>query len=145
MHQGRLLQVAAPTELYRSPDNEFVATFLGKGRIIEGKVVSTQAAFVMVEVEGGVFRCRGQAAPGSQVRILIRPEHVAIVASDDSNAVWRNLTIEEATPAGETTDVLLGRGAFKLESVVLGQSRLAIGTTASVRLDPDGPVVIPQQ
>lgn len=145
MHHGCLLQVAAATELYRSPGNDFVATFLGRGRLFEGKVVSAQSTSLMVKVQGGVFRCRGRATPGSKVMVLIRPEHVIVTSNQDSDAVWRDLIIEEATPAGEITDILLGRGTFKLDAVVLGQSRLAIGTTVAVMLTPDGPFVMPQQ
>ena len=144
MHQGQLLQIATPGELYRSPRSEFVATFLGKGQLLNARVVSAQPEHLTVEAAGAVFRCRGQAVPGSAVKVLIRPEHVLLKVNDSGDAVWRDLTVEEVTPAGETTDIVLTRGDLRIESVVLGPASQRLGEKAAVGLSPDGPVVMPQ-
>ena len=144
MHDGRLLQVSAPTDLYSSPETEFVATFLGKGRLIEGKVKSVDAMHLIVEAEGGRFNCRGQAPVGAVVRVLIRPEHLFLAPNTEPGLTWTDMTIEEVVPAGETTEVLLGRGNFKLEAVMLGRVPHQPGTLTGVKLDPDGPLIMPQ-
>ena len=143
MRNGSLLQVAAPGELYSSPNYEFVATFLGKGRLFDGKIVTLHSGGLTVEVEGAVFTCRGRGQPGNSVKVLIRPEHVHIHPNDPASATWRNLTVLEVTPAGETTDIVLGCGEFRIESVVLGQAVNKPGDTVAVSLSINGPTIMP--
>lgn len=143
MRNGRLLQVAAPGELYRSPNDEFVATFLGKGRLFDGEIVTLHSGGLTVKVENAVFSCRGYGQPGNAVKVLIRPEHVHIHPNDFAHATWRNLTVQEVTPAGETSDIVLGRGDFRIESVVLGPAVHRRGDSVAVSLSPDGPSIMP--
>jgi sulfate/thiosulfate transport system ATP-binding protein len=82
MSYGRLLEVGRPDELYRTPQTEFVATFLGSANLLVGK---TDANGVRI---GSVrFPTPASTSPGSQklngqrVQILFRPEEVAL-ASD---------------------------------------------------------------
>lgn len=79
MNQGRIQQVASPTELYNRPDNMFVAGFIG----------SPAMNFMDGRVEGGSIRLEGQSISlgeeqakmlqsydGSAVVVGIRPEHI---------------------------------------------------------------------
>jgi ABC-type Fe3+/spermidine/putrescine transport system ATPase subunit len=89
MHQGRLQQVGNPNELYATPQSEFVATFLGKGALLDAKVLEARPDHVDVQAHGGQFTCRGKAAPGAMVRVLIRPEQVFLVPqASHREPVW---------------------------------------------------------
>ncbi len=39
-NHGKIMQVGTPQEVYNKPDNLFIATFIGKGALLEGTVVS---------------------------------------------------------------------------------------------------------
>ena len=82
LNHGRIEQVGAPLELYRSPRNLFVAAFIGSPRmnLIKGRVSAMSGgnatlAFagteVMIGAEAGVL------LQGAEVTIGIRPEHMA--------------------------------------------------------------------
>jgi putrescine transport system ATP-binding protein len=83
MDQGRLVQVAAPGEIYEQPKSRFIAEFVGDVNILEGRVSGR---------EDGLWRVATAAAPaplviddpdevletGQGVAIAVRPEKMRI-------------------------------------------------------------------
>jgi multiple sugar transport system ATP-binding protein len=84
LHGGRVEQVGSPLELYNHPANTFVAGFIGspKMNLIELKVLSAAANSVAIELPGGgtmTLPVKSDGlAPGSEVILGIRPEHLQI-------------------------------------------------------------------
>lgn len=73
IHEGQLLQLAAPRDLYDQPVNTTVASFVGKANLWQGKVVA--AGVVTTRI--GDINCNTADWPiGSEVTLLIRPEVV---------------------------------------------------------------------
>ena len=77
LRAGRIEQVGAPMDLYRDPDNRFVAGFIGspsmnfvRGTVKGGDVVSTGLAQTVPKA--------GSAQDGQEVLIGLRPEHLAL-------------------------------------------------------------------
>ena len=52
MHQGRIMQYAAPEVLYQRPANDFVARFVGFENLIPMRVVARQGGAVTAEARG---------------------------------------------------------------------------------------------
>jgi lactose/L-arabinose transport system ATP-binding protein len=78
LRAGRIEQVGAPLELYRDPDNRFVAGFIGspamnflKGTVAPGGV-EVPALGRVVEVASAL------PAAGTAVTLGVRPEHLAV-------------------------------------------------------------------
>jgi iron(III) transport system ATP-binding protein len=73
---GRIQQVGAPVDLYDSPANRFVATFLGTANLIEGRI-EPGSRFVAADglVLGGV---RGEVGPGC---LSLRPQAITLVGT----------------------------------------------------------------
>ena len=79
MQSGRVMQLGTPEDVYRRPTSEFVATFLGTTNILPGKVLEAADGLVGVMLDGGALvAATGHAAPGSTVRIAVRPESVVL-------------------------------------------------------------------
>ncbi|MFK7868432.1 MAG: ABC transporter ATP-binding protein [Roseobacter sp.] len=79
LRMGRIEQVGAPLELYRNPDNKFVAGFIGSPAMnfLEGTV---GAGGVEVPALGRVVAVSVQLpAAGTKVTLGIRPEHLEVV------------------------------------------------------------------
>jgi sulfate transport system ATP-binding protein len=79
MSFGRLLEVGPPEQLYRQPQTEFVATFLGTANLLATSAASNA-------VDGGSHFLSvngGTALPQSthRVQLLFRPEDVMLAAS----------------------------------------------------------------
>jgi putative spermidine/putrescine transport system ATP-binding protein len=84
MHQGRLQQLGRPQEIYESPQNRFVADFIGVCNFLECQVTRRENAAVMVSFEDGaratVAIPAGSAAPvaGARAVVTVRPEKIVL-------------------------------------------------------------------
>ena len=76
MKGGEIQQIGTPTEIYRTPVNEFVAKFIGETNIIDG--VMLEDDLVMFEDKKYACRARGYNK-NEKVDVVIRPEHLDIV------------------------------------------------------------------
>ena len=56
MSRGRIEQIGAPVEIYRTPHKHFVAEFLGSSNIFRGRMVSVDGGLVSIETGRGRFR-----------------------------------------------------------------------------------------
>ncbi len=103
-----IAQVGTPLELYETPDNEFVAQFIGSPamNLLPGRVVSTgEATSVSIEGGGGVISSAVATSADWQdaiVNVGIRPEHM-LMESSDNYAFESVINISEAL--GEVTQV----------------------------------------
>jgi len=76
---GRIQQLAPPDELYESPQNSFVAQFIGENNTLEGTVKEIRNGLATVELDGGeIIDCKpvNVSAPGERTVVSIRPERV---------------------------------------------------------------------
>lgn len=82
MDAGRILQVGRPADLYRHPEHEFVARFIGEMNLLEGRLVAREHDHVVVETEIGALRAVARPvialAPGARCLVGIRPEDVEL-------------------------------------------------------------------
>jgi spermidine/putrescine transport system ATP-binding protein len=71
MIEGSLVQVSSTLDLYRYPNSEFVATFVGDANVLDGNRRDGT-----IELEGGIrFPHAGRDGP---VRVVVRPEDIAL-------------------------------------------------------------------
>ena len=78
-NDGRIQQLAPPDTLYESPENSFVAQFIGENNTLEGVVESIEGNVATVKLDDGeVIKCKpvNVSKPGERTRVSIRPERV---------------------------------------------------------------------
>src|SRR3954468_21999592 len=77
MSQGVLQQVGTPVEIYNTPANGFVASFVGENNVFPGRVVGSEGGFAKFETAFGTFLTK--LGPGvdrnSLAKLYVRPEH----------------------------------------------------------------------
>jgi putrescine transport system ATP-binding protein len=80
MNQGRLVQVATPSEIYEQPNSRWVADFIGDVNLIEGRVLQTSALETVIESAIATLHTTGaaDAKPGDSVCVALRPEKIRI-------------------------------------------------------------------
>ncbi len=107
-----IAQVGTPLELYETPQNEFVAQFIGSPamNLLPGRIIETGTnTTVSVNDGNGVVRTNipttGEQA-GMTVNIGVRPEHLEVTTSTDY-ALEGRVNISEAL--GEVTQVYLDK------------------------------------
>jgi iron(III) transport system ATP-binding protein len=80
MDAGRIVQVGAPRAIYERPATRGVAAFVGEATFVAGDARGAQAATAL----GSVALVSPQHGA---VEVLVRPEHVELLASEPGNAV----------------------------------------------------------
>ena len=128
MHRGRVEQVAAPLDVYRTPTTLFVASFLGSPSINRflGRVVGDGSA----QRFDGAVSVR-VAAPFAEVATLaVRPEHLTLVdpAAGSSGEV---ILVE---PLGPETIVHVRLAAGDEARLRMGGGAPAVGTAVGVQV-----------
>jgi putative spermidine/putrescine transport system ATP-binding protein len=78
-NDGKIQQIAPPDELYESPQNSFVAQFIGENNTLEGTVKEIKGGVALVELDNGDLidaKPVNVERPGDRTLISIRPERV---------------------------------------------------------------------
>lgn len=88
MGSGRVRQLATPAEIYSAPTSRYVSTFIGTTNEIEATVSARDGDRLVLDSAAGEMRgvpgVEGISL-GDRVVACVRPEHVRIVESADSN------------------------------------------------------------
>jgi putative spermidine/putrescine transport system ATP-binding protein len=80
-NDGRIQQLAPPAELYESPENSFVAQFIGENNTLEGVVKEISNGVALVQLnDGNVIDCKpvNVTKAGEKTQVSIRPERVEL-------------------------------------------------------------------
>lgn len=85
MNEGKILQVGTPSEIYDSPQNRFVADFIGTSNFIEGTIKhkKDEMAEVITNTDppfSFICLCKGEIPTDSPVTVVVRPERIDISA-----------------------------------------------------------------
>ena len=107
MDLGKVSQIGDPQTIYHSPENEFVARFIGDMNIYEGTFHAQDGADALVDTPFGRLRARVTAKerfnPGDDCAVGIRPEDIQMngaVPADGGNEVFGNCTAVELCRRG---------------------------------------------
>ena len=107
MHDGRILQVGEPADVYRRPASGFVADFVGSTNMLDGTIISAGTdGLVLQSNQGTVLKLppRAGVVSGSRVRLAVRPEQIVLDA-DDSGDVHLEATVKSIVFVGNVVDV----------------------------------------
>ncbi|NCO21420.1 MAG: sn-glycerol-3-phosphate ABC transporter ATP-binding protein UgpC [Rhodobacterales bacterium] len=131
LRAGRIEQVGAPLELYRDPDNRFVAGFIGSpamnflaAKVGAGRQVAAPA------LQGSLALPVQVPPEGTAVTLGIRPEHIEIVPGDT-----HSVDLTEAL-GGVSYAYLVADNGERMIVEERGDHRSAEGARVGVRFDP---------
>ncbi|NVM76581.1 multiple sugar transport system ATP-binding protein [Duganella sp. SG902] len=150
---GRIEQVGTPHQLYNAPANLFVAGFLGtpKMNFIPAEVVATGAARVSVRLpDGAIVHVDGVtgAAPGEQVTLGVRAEHLFVAAPQHEENVIQvavghveylgDQSIVYTTLAGLPGMIAVKQGAEAASLHTGGQTRVHLPPSRCLLFNAEG-------
>jgi iron(III) transport system ATP-binding protein len=151
MHEGKVLQVGSPEDIYRRPSSRFVASFIGVANLWEGRIEQSAAAGrIAVRCELGTVTvdARNVTADGrdAEVVVMARPEALSVSAHEPGapghENVWRG-SVKARMYRGAHTEVfvdvnecvLRGRTADEIE---LGDDVYVAAPPGALRVLPSG-------
>jgi iron(III) transport system ATP-binding protein len=83
MHNGRIVQIGTPHQIYHQPRNAFVATFVGRSNLLRGELLERKPnGHARIATALGPVLCETptDASGAVPAAALIRPEHVVLTA-----------------------------------------------------------------
>ena len=100
MGNGEIAQVGTPKDIYRSPQNQFVAEFVGRNNILTGTVSGITKSSANIETGSGIFSVmleKDSLIKGQQASFVISADLVHLSASEPKtdNSVFCKLISEE--------------------------------------------------
>jgi putative spermidine/putrescine transport system ATP-binding protein len=128
MKAGRIVQIATPRDIYDRPADAFVAGFVGRANVLDGTVVNDDTVRTSV---GALLTAKHGRAPGSTVRLLVRPERIELAQWNGGENVLAARVLHDRF-----------HGAVRRIDVATGEGRLEVETAAR---DPVHAVRIPRE
>ena len=140
---GRIQQIGTPQELYRTPRNPFVASFIGQANFIEGRPERDGSLFV---TRSGLSIACASSAPDAR-SLMIRPEAIELLDAPAKGANVFPATVEVVTYLGSTSELILRLTSS--ETVIVTKPACAAapqhwtpGQSLFIRVDPASAVGI---
>ena len=155
MDRGQIMQVGAPTEVYRKPANEFVAGFIGQVNFLRGRLEPTGESWRFVADADLVIPIPDAAlhpaarSSGRPVELAIRPEAITLQPQEGHDRAPLRLcgvvTRAVYTGASTTYHVRLDGGQLLqvLDQDRPGIRRWSEGEAVTVTLVPESLYVVP--
>jgi putative spermidine/putrescine transport system ATP-binding protein len=133
MREGRIEQLASPTEVYSRPATAFVADFVGLSNRLAGEVT----------VRGRTLPLMQPDVPDGQVVALVRPEAVTMASHDEPEAGPLVGMVIAITFLGATSRVTvdLGDATIMAQLPTSDATTLAAGSRVALTIRPD-PVLV---
>ena len=135
MRDGKIEQIGRPREIYDAPKSRFVADFIGTSNFIEGVVEERDHGTYVVRTPEGQLRARSDAdfAPGTQVVVAARPEHVALDTTGNGTGPnrWRGRVAARAF-LGESVDHV----------VTVGEREIRARSNSTLSIPPETDVTL---
>jgi len=114
MHNGRIVQIGTPQQIYHQPRNAFVATFVGRSNLFRGELLERKkSGSARIATALGPVLCEAPngAAGAPPSAALIRPEHVVLTAISGATGINRcRGRIVQIAFLGEATEYVVQVG-----------------------------------
>ncbi|ORE92185.1 hypothetical protein ATO13_17684 [Stappia sp. 22II-S9-Z10] len=121
MNGGRIVQLADPRTIYDRPSDAFIADFIGSSNFLSGTVLASDNGTVRVGL-GERLELSAPSprplAPGTAVRVSVRPEQIGVVdpsAANGANVFPAEILERTFLGAHNTLEVRAGESRFRVE------------------------------
>ena len=145
LHEGSLVQVGSPTEIYTRPDNRFVAGFIGLTSFLEGVIVQSEETdgYALVKLDENLnIRVRAsEPKVGEKVTLAVRPEHIRLyperteAATAEANLL--EATVLQGAYLGNALDYRLKLGDWVVRAQTSTDTPLEAGQKVWVAVSPE--------
>jgi iron(III) transport system ATP-binding protein len=148
LRDGVVEQIGSPTDLYRAPNSQFVAGFLGETNLIPATIESIDGETLTLKTPAGTLTSTNHPdastlSPGQSTTCSVRPEAI-LINHDPANNNSISATVIDAIFLGSTTQLTVEL-APKLNAHVLyvGTRSFEPGQSIPIHIDPDRIVTLP--
>lgn len=147
MKDGVFVQVGSPREIYQSPADSFVASFVGETNFITGNIQDVSDGNATIETPVGILYSEciyHDFTPGQEVSCSIRPEAIKLNGKLGQNTLAAE--IGTVTYLGRVEEYeLIIEDSLKLKAIIHdpGTDSKKTGETVKISLSPNAVVPLP--
>ena len=134
MADGKIQQAGKPEDIYKVPENAFVADFIGESNIFDGKMVGD----CRLSIHGVEFGCKENFPLGDHVEAVIRPESVILCPAGEGKIQGK---VHSSVFKGTFHEIVIYSG--KSEIVAQNEEAIEAGTKVGIDIKPQGIHVMP--
>ena len=134
MADGKIQQVGKPEDIYKVPENAFVADFIGESNIFDAKMVGD----CRLSIHGVEFGCKENFPLGDHVEAVIRPESVILCPAGEGKIQRK---VHSSVFKGTFHEIVIYSG--KSEIVAQNEEAIEAGTKVGIDIKPQGIHVMP--
>ena len=137
LNGGRIQQVGSPLDLYNTPANKFVASFIGSPQMnMTDAVVKDDSIVINDEISIAIDESlKGKLSNGQKYSIGIRPEN--LTKSEVNSNISHAVVVDGVELLGNETQVLFKVGGKTLIARWPGQWRLNPGDTVFIEFNTE--------
>ena len=140
VNKGRFEQVASPEEIYEKPATPFAGQFLGRTVTLDGTLRRSHTE-QWVELSGGRRIPVGEKSTdsfgdGAPVRLIVRPEDIAILPADEFESSQLDATVEQVDYLGDRFEYYVQAAGTHLILSAPKKARYAVGARVRLGFDP---------
>ncbi len=138
LDEGIISQQGTPLQLYKNPDNMFVAGFIGSPKMnfisttITSKTANETEVNIFESSKITISKNSANASEGDKVQLGIRPEHLLV--NKEGNASWES-KVFVVEKLGSGTFLYLEKEGEPLVVEAEGDSNIKVGDTVKVGFD----------
>ena len=152
LHEGKIMQVGTPKDIYDRPNNRFVAGFIGLTSFIEGAIAGfdeVKSCLVVKTRDDLEIRVRASGLKrGQKVILALRPEHIRLCKDDEmARSEGLNLlegTVMRAAYLGDIIDYRIKVGDWVLRAHTGTDRVLNPGEKVLIAFSPEQATLIPK-
>ena len=138
MRSGRIIELGTPEKIYFDADDRFVADFIGRANLVNGRVRGEEGGLTVVDCPLGAIACQRRDFPaGGEATLCVRPEFIHVARGDapaGRNVV--NGRIETLVFVGEHYETEIRVGESTLLARVDPDAKFGVGEAVNFTLDP---------
>ena len=143
-NRGKVMQIGNPLDIYNVPQNVFIATFMGRGTLLEGDVTSVDPDVSMkignIELTGN--DSTGKIKAGDRASCIIRPDSYEVKQPDVPSNVMEGL-VEWTSFIGPYTEVRIDVDGNKILVDVPPEFTPEVGGTLKVYIPYKDTIMLP--
>jgi putative spermidine/putrescine transport system ATP-binding protein len=145
MSEGHIEQVGTPEQVYEHPANRFVANFIGRANIFDGKILDTAQGVATVQIDGlGPMTAVDDHRQLGQGSLMVRPHRMRITQCPSVDAHGR---VGSMVYVGDSVEysVQVADRRVTVQSVSSGEPHLPPGTPVQLSWGTRDAVVLKEE
>jgi len=135
MDHGKVAQIGTPRDLYERPASDFVATFIGDARLVEGRMERLDDGTSSIQIGPAQIRIETPPDTSGTVVVALRPEALFLASGTDEQAGVPGNVISTSY-LGSVAEVVVKTAIGDLMLVIDPDTTPTVGETVIVGIYP---------